>query len=41
MPSTATFGLLFDSMAGVYEGFENEVGKDTELWYAYYTLATT
>ena len=23
-------------MAGVYEGFENEVGKGTELQYAYY-----
>ena len=40
MHDTATFGLLFCSVAGVYEGPE-EVGESTELWPAYHTSTAT
>lgn len=39
---TSAFGLLLCSVAGMYEGPEEEVGEGTELlWYAYHTSTAT
>ena len=35
------FRLLFCSVAGIYEGREDEVGEGTELWHAYHTSTAT